>query len=148
MQLIANFFAVFFITKIFGRRPLFLFGTFMLIILNFAIAISLYFEKEDIIVTMMCLYMVAYGGSFLPVSWSYPSEIVAAEQTLIPNVIGWIGTSIVTSVPPIIIGAMPDHNAFPLFFFFGGYAIFGFTVIYLKLIESKGLTYEEIISKY
>jgi hypothetical protein len=86
--------------------------------------------------------MIVYGGSFLPVSWSYPSEIVAAEQSVIPNVIGWIATAIVTSIPPIVVGAMPNGNAYPLFIFFGCYGIFGVIMIYLKLIESKGKTYE------
>jgi hypothetical protein len=37
LQLIANFFAVSFITKKFGRRPLFLFGTLTLCLFNFAL---------------------------------------------------------------------------------------------------------------
>lgn len=96
----------------------------------------------------MSLFMLGYGGSFLPAAWSYPSEVVCAAKSVYQNVLGWIATSIVTSVPPIIAAAMPGNNVYPLFFFFGAYGIFGFTYIYLKLIESKGRTYEKIISLY
>ena len=83
---------------------------------------------------MMSLYMLVYGASFLPVSWSYPSEIIPAEQAVYANVFGWIATSIVVSVPPIVVGAMPGNNAYPLFFFFGAYGIFGSTIAYFKFV--------------
>lgn len=41
IQLIGNTIAVFFVTKVIGRRPLLLFGTAFLTIFNFAIAIVL-----------------------------------------------------------------------------------------------------------
>jgi hypothetical protein len=86
--------------------------------------------------------MATYGISFLPTAWSYPSDILAPEQTLIPNVVGWIATTIVTTIPPIVVGAMPGHNAYPLFFFFSAYCIFGLVIIVWKMVESKGRTYE------
>jgi len=67
---------------------------------------------------------------------------MAAEQSLFPNIMGWIATSIVTSVPPIIVGIMPNNNAYPLFLFFGVYSIFGLVVLAMKMVESKGRTYE------
>lgn len=145
VQLIGNTIAVFFITKRIGRRPLLLFGTGFLMISNFAIAIVLSLEYEYLIITFMALYMAAYGASFLPSSWSYPSEIMPANKSILPNAAGWIATAIVTSVPPIIVGAMPDHNAYPLFIFFGTYGIFGFTILFMYMVESKNKTYEEII---
>jgi MFS family permease len=92
--------------------------------------------------------MTIYGATFLPVSWSYPSEIIPAESAVYANIFGWIATTIVVSVPPIVTGAMPNHNAYPLFFFFGFYGIFGTIYIYMKLVESKGRTYEEIVKEY
>ncbi len=40
------------------------------------------------------------------------------------STLGWIATCIVVSVLSIIVGAMPDHNAYPLFFF-GIWGVFG-----------------------
>jgi len=90
----------------------------------------------------MSIYMALYGGSFLPISWSYPSEIMTADQSLVPNILGWIATAIVTSVPPIVVGIMPNHNAWPLFVFFGFYGVFGLLVLIWKMVESKNRTYE------
>jgi Na+/melibiose symporter-like transporter len=56
--------------------------------------------------------------------------------------VGWIATFIVVAVPPIIVGIMPKNNAYPLFFFFGIYCIFGLVVLALKMVESKGRRYE------
>lgn len=97
---------------------------------------------------MMSLFMLLYGATFLPVSWSYPSEIIPAEQAVFANTLGWIATCIVVSVPPIIVGAMPDHNAYPLFFFFGIWGVFGSLYVFCSMVESKGRTYEEIIKEY
>ena len=54
----------------------------------------------------------------------------------------WLSLWIVVSVPPIVVGAMPDNNAYPLFFFFGFYGLIGFIYLYLKMVETKGRTYE------
>lgn len=44
LQLISNFFAVSYITKILGRRPLFIFGTAALTLFDLALALVLYFS--------------------------------------------------------------------------------------------------------
>jgi hypothetical protein len=54
----------------------------------------------------------------------------------------------VTIVPPLVVGAMPNHNSYPLFFFFGLCGIVSSVIIYLKMVESKGRTYEQIVAKY
>ncbi len=85
--------------------------------------------------------MLIYGGTFLPVSWSYVSEIVPPQEVVVLNVIGWIATWIVTTVPPIIKGIMPGNNTYPCFFFFGTCGIIGTTYAYFKMVESKGRSY-------
>lgn len=67
---------------------------------------------------------------------------------MIPNIIGWICISIVTSIPPLVVGLMPDNNAYPLFLFFGGYGIFALFILKIWMKESKGLTYEQIIESF
>jgi hypothetical protein len=67
---------------------------------------------------------------------------------MIPNIIGWVCVAIVTSVPPLVVGAMPENNAYPLFFFFGAYGIFAYIILHLWMKESKGLTYEQVIASF
>jgi MFS family permease len=91
--------------------------------------------------------MALFGSTFLPISWSVPSEIIPPDEAVYANVPGWIATSITISVPPIIQGIMPDQNTYPVFFFFGLYGIFGCIILYKYLIETKGKTYDEIIKE-
>lgn len=94
---------------------------------------------------MMCIYMLLYGATCLPVAWSVPSEIIPADEAIYANIPGWIATSVVVTCPPIISAAMPNGNSYPLFFFFGAYGIFASIVLYKWLVETKGKTYEQII---
>jgi hypothetical protein len=73
LQLISNASSLLYFSNRFGRRILELIGTFGLMILNFGIAIALLFGSEDFILITMGLYMIIYGSTFLPTSWSYPS---------------------------------------------------------------------------
>ncbi len=77
--------------------------------------------------------MALNGACILTMGWSYPSEVLSPDVTMIPNILGWIGLSIVTSVPPLIVGIMPENNAYPLFFFFGGYGIFAVIILFIYM---------------
>jgi MFS family permease len=144
IQLLSNAVALFSFTRYFGRRPMFLFGSISVTIVNWALALALFFEVKYLVITLMCVYMLFFGSTFFPVSWSVPSEIIPPEEAVYANVPGWIATSIVVSCPPIISGAM-DGSVYPVFFFFGAYGIFGTFGLYKWLVETKGKTYEQII---
>ena len=96
----------------------------------------------------MSIFMALYGANILTIAWGYPSEILSPDVTTIPNIIGWIATSIVTSVPPLVVGAMPNGNAYPLFIFFGVYGVIAYVVLHFRMNESKGKSYEEIIDTF
>lgn len=148
IQLLSNAVALFSLTKYFGRRPMILFGSIAVTLVNWGLAVSLFFEVEYLIIVLMCVYMLFFGSTFFPVSWSVPSEIIPPEEAVYANVPGWIATSIVVSCPPIVKAAMPDGNVYPIFLFFGVYGIFGTIVLYKWLVETKGKTYEQIIKEF
>jgi len=52
---------------------------------------------------------------------------------MVPNIIGWIATSLVTSVPPLVVGAMPNGNAYPLFIFFAAYGLFAYVLLHFYM---------------
>ena len=52
--------------------------------------------------------MLVYGGLFLSAVWSYPSEILAPEKSLIPNIMNWIALSISTLLPSVVMSIMPN----------------------------------------
>ncbi len=100
-------------------------------IFSLAIAVTLIEQIEVAILLFMSIYMALYGGNILTVCYSYPSEVMAPHMAVYPNIMNWIALTLVTSVPPIIVGAMPDNNAYPLFFFFGGFGIIATIVIFI-----------------
>jgi len=60
---------------------------------------------------------------------------------MIPNIIGWIATAMVTSIPPLVVGAMPNGNAYPLFIFFGVYGFLSYFPLQFFMVESKDKSY-------
>ena len=100
-------------------------------VFSLAIAITLIEQVEVAILLFMSIYMALYGANILTVCYSYPSEVMAPQMAVYPNIFNWIALTIVTSVPPVIVGIMPDNNAYPLFFFFGGYGIIATIVVFI-----------------
>jgi len=60
---------------------------------------------------------------------------------MIPNIIGWIATAMVTTIPPLVVGAMPNGNAYPLFIFFGVYGFSSYFPLQFFMVESKDKSY-------
>lgn len=134
IQFLGDLLSVIFLAYKFGRRPILTSGIILMTIFSFGIAVTLIYQVEDAIYLFMSIYMFLNGGAVLTAAYSYPSEILAPEVAFIPNTLGWLALAIVTSVPPIIVGLMPENNAYPLFLFFGGYGIFTsiILVLYMK----------------
>ena len=82
---------------------------------------------------LMCLYMAVYGAAFISPVWAYPSEIIPASESLLPNIMHWVALAISTLIPPLVTAALPHNNSYPVFFFFGIYGIVGFMHVKFKL---------------
>ncbi len=145
IQLLCGFAATLYITKHFGRRTMLLFGESTLTISNFALAATFYKSLDILIIVFLILTMVSFGSTFSPVSWPYPTEIITPDLVPYSTFTNWLGCTIITVFPPIIIEKMPGNNAYPLFFFFGSYSFLSSIYIYFGAKEIKGLTYEQII---
>ena len=59
----------------------------------------------------------------------------------------WLGASLCIILLPIVTSAM-DNNPYPGFFFFGGITLAFCVMDFFLLIETKGLTTEQIYLKY
>jgi len=94
---------------------------------------------------LMCMYMAVYGAAFICPIWAYPSEVIPASESLLANIMNWIALAISTLIPPLVTGAMPNNNSYPVFIFFGLYGLIGFVHVKCKLRESDGFTYRQII---
>lgn len=136
------------IQKYIGKRPLFLFSVTILSLLNIALAIAMMHSQLLACEFIMCLFMAVYGVSFISPIWSYPSEIIPASQALLPNIVNWLALALSTLIPPLVTGAMPNNNSYPVFLFFGIYGFLSFFHIFRHLRESDGKSYNEIIMSF
>jgi len=110
-----------FLVSVFERRSMVLFSTIVLALLNFAIGTADLFENPIFLLTSMTLFMVPCGAGLTSVIWSYPSELVGPANGKYSSLLSWTGAALVTIIPPYIVQAVSDNNAFPIFFFFASY---------------------------
>lgn len=113
-----------------------------------ALISGLVFDSEVGILVSIMAFMVVYGGMMLPAVWSYPSEIIPADESLIPNSVHWIALSLSTLAPSLVMSFMPENQVYPCFLFFFAYTFFIFLYFREYVVESNGLTYQEIILKF
>ena len=95
-------------------------------VLNFAMVTSMIFHQVAAAFVLMCIFMIIFGGAFINQNWAYPSEVIPASESRIPNIVHWLTLSTANLVPPLVSGAMPNNNPFPVFIFFGIYCFIGF----------------------
>lgn len=90
----------------------------------------------------MTIFMFPCGAFFNSVLWSYPSELASAARGKYASMMNWIGTALVTLIPPYILKAMPNRSAYPIFFFFSAYLVFGAVLNRYVLISVETLEVE------
>ena len=92
--------------------------------------------------------MAGYGAAFISPAWSYPSAVVAPDETLAMNCTFWMSIAFTLLVPPLVTGAMPDENPYPVFFFFAICGTVGFIHAYTTAKDTDGKNFYEIIKSF
>lgn len=126
VQLIGSTVPVFIIDRI-GRRPLLLFGTFMLMschIINSVIVGISYTDwpahqaSAKAGTAFMFLFMFFFETSWGPIAWGLPSEIlpsiVRAEGMALSTASNWLSNFVVGLIVPSLVAAAP-YGSFALF---------------------------------
>lgn len=147
-QLIALTTYILFFSHALGKRFLIVNSSALLALLNVALIASLIFESEVGILLSIMAFMMVYGGMLLSAVWSYPSEIIPASESLIPNTVHWIALSLSTLAPSLVMSVMPNNEVYPCFLFFFAYSFFAFIYFQGNVVDSNGLTYQEIILRF
>jgi hypothetical protein len=88
-QLVFVIIGLVWLQKIIGKRTMFLFSISMLSIINIGLGIAMMEYSSTASLMIMVIYMMIYGGSFISPIWSYPSEVIPASETIIPNIVHW-----------------------------------------------------------
>ncbi len=70
---------IFYIQKVMGKRPLFMFSLPMMIILNLGIVVAMIYEQILVTMLLMSVFMMVFGGSFININWAIPPELAPAR---------------------------------------------------------------------
>lgn len=132
-----------------GRRPLMLFGAGGLAILYIVIGALLYTGTAQGLASFIILAIGVYAMSLAPLTWVLISEIfpnsVRGIATSVAVLSLWLAYFILVFTFPIIERKFGDAYAF------WGYAVIcvlGFIFIYMKVIETKGKSLEDIENEF
>ena len=126
IQFAAILFGIFYIQRVFGKKSIFNFSLPTMGILNFILVIAMVFRNIIALLIVMSIFMIIFGGAFINQNWSYPSEVIPARESTIPNITHWLALAFTNLVPPLVSGVMPNSNPFPVFIFFGIYCFIGY----------------------
>lgn len=141
VQLASGIIGIFLVSRL-PRRRMIVYSTLSLAVINLAIGIVDIFQLAVPTLVSMTIFMVPCGALFNSVLWSYPSELATAARGKYASMMNWVGTAVVSMVPPYILKAMPNRSAYPIFFFFSAYLVFGAVVNRYVLISVETLEIE------
>jgi hypothetical protein len=99
---------MFIFAKSVGKRPVLVYSSGLLTLINTILVLSLVFSYKTGIFISVATFMMVYG-ILLSVTWSYPSEILPASEALLPNIMHWLALSLSTLAPFFIMAAMPNN---------------------------------------
>ncbi|XVE63583.1 hypothetical protein DITRI_Ditri07aG0031500 [Diplodiscus trichospermus] len=138
-----------------GRRALLISGGIQMIICQVIVAIILGLKFGDnqelskgysiLLVTVICLFVLAFGWSWGPLGWTVPSEIFALETRSAGQSITVAVNLLFTFIIAQCFLAMLCHFKFGIFLFFAGWITVMTIFVYVFLPETKGVPIEEMI---
>jgi len=139
----------------YGRRTLLLLGAAIMFVFMLAAAcISQFWIGTDggihkaaawLLLASCCLYFIGFALAWGAIPWVYPSEIFpmdVKEKALSLSVANqWIANFVIAKiVPPQIDVWKPG----PTFFFYAGFILLDFVLVYFFFPETKGIPLEEM----
>ncbi|KAE8657943.1 Vps51/Vps67 family (components of vesicular transport) protein [Hibiscus syriacus] len=138
-----------------GRRALLISGGIQMIICQVIVAIILGLKFGNnqelskgysiLVVTVICLFVLAFGWSWGPLGWTVPSEIFPLETRSAGQSITVAVNLLFTFIIAQCFLAMLCHLKFGIFLFFAGWITVMTVFVYFFLPETKGVPIEEMI---
>ncbi|XP_022755257.1 sugar carrier protein A-like isoform X1 [Durio zibethinus] len=138
-----------------GRRVLLISGGIQMIICQVIVATILGLKFGDnqelskgysiLVVTVICLFVLAFGWSWGPLGWTVPSEIFPLETRSAGQSITVAVNLLFTFVIAQCFLAMLCHLKFGIFLFFAAWITVMTIFVYAFLPETKGVPIEEMI---
>ncbi|KAI9722624.1 MAG: hypothetical protein M1812_001555 [Candelaria pacifica] len=137
----------------FGRLPLLLWGSLMMFISHFIIAILVGKFSDDwpshrpegwASVAFLLFYMLSFGASWGPVPWAMPSEIfpssLRAKGVALSTCSNWLNNFIIGLITPPLV----QNTGFGAYTFFAVFCLLSLVWTYFFVPETNGRTLEQM----
>jgi len=138
---VVNFFATFGgmgLLGVAGRRPLLLWTTAALAIVNVVVGMALLNNWGTIMIAGTLIFIVIFEFGPGPITWLYMAEIMQDKGSSIATVMNWGINLIISATVPSIITAIGKENVGYIFIVMGGATVFGTIFIVAFVKETKG----------
>lgn len=89
--------------------------------------------------------MAGYAATIGSVIWLYVTELMPTEYVPLASSMNWLSAAISVIATPYVLEAV--GNPYPVFFFFGGILLIFFFFNNRYLVETRGITHDEIVAK-
>jgi MFS family permease len=150
-QFIGSFLSIPILAR-YGRRISALGGNLILGIVNICTGIMFVINattgNEQVVSVAFAfinVFMVGYAASIGSVIWVYVTELLPSSYVPAASSMNWLSAAISVIVAPYVLEAV--GSPYPIFFFFGGIMMIFFIINERYLIETRGLTHDQIVTK-
>lgn len=134
-----------FIAERVTRRFLMLLASSSFTVCNFLMMAGMITSTTALTFTFMVIFVIIFGLTFAVISSIYPAEILKYERPSYTSLTAWPAMIFACLIPPIISDQLPTHTPWPIFLFYGIFALLSTIYIWFCAVESKGRQYVDII---
>jgi MFS family permease len=136
----------------FGRRISIIGGNLLLSIVNLVTAVMFVINvttQNEVVVNvafaLINVFMLVYAATIGSVIWVYVTEVMPSHLVPVASSMNWLSAAISVIVAPYVLDAV--QSPYPVFFFFGGILLIFYFINQKYMIETKGLTNDQIVAK-
>jgi MFS family permease len=136
----------------YGRRVSIIGGNFILSIVNLITAVMFVINFKtgneavvNVAFALINVFMLGYAASIGSVVWVYVTELMPSRWVPFASSMNWLSAAISVIVAPYVLDAV--GSPYPVFFFFGGILLVFYAINQRYLIETKGLTHDQVVAK-
>ena len=121
-----------------GRKPLQLYTTGVLAIINGIVGYALFQSIGGLMIGGVLIFIIIFELGPGPITWLYMAEIMQDKGSSIATVMNWGINLLISYFVPILIKKIGDDNVGYIFYFMGGASVIGTLFIACFMKETKG----------
>lgn len=127
-----------------GRKPLLLWSTAALAIINGIVGWALFQSQGTLMISGVLIFIVIFELGPGPITWLYMAEIMQDKGSSIATVMNWGINLLISYFVPVIIQSIGPDNVGYIFYFMGAASVLGTLFVAVFMKETKGKSVAQI----